>query len=69
MRPSSQALARDFFEDADIIVDSTIAGGMEVENKEKKIKVINTFEKRLEKAWPEMLPALLQTLYQELDAS
>jgi V/A-type H+-transporting ATPase subunit E len=39
-------------------VDATAEGGA--------IRVVNTLEKRLERAWREMLPLLIKDVYQEV---
>jgi V/A-type H+-transporting ATPase subunit E len=39
---------------------------MEVEAEEGRVWVINTFEKRLERIWPQMLPGLMDEIYREV---
>ena len=59
-------LARKFFPDAAIVADRNITGGMEVEAEEGWVRVANTFEKRLERAWPQMLPGLIADVKREV---
>lgn len=58
-------LARKFFPGAGIVADGNITGGMEAEAEEGWVRVANTFEKRLERAWPEMLPGLIADINRE----
>jgi vacuolar-type H+-ATPase subunit E/Vma4 len=57
--PDDSELARKFFPGAEIVIDRSISGGMEAEAEEGSIRIVNTFEKRLERSWTEMLPNLL----------
>lgn len=61
VNPDDILIAESCFKGADIIVDSSITGGFVVENSEGNI-IINTFEKRLERLWPEILPEILKTI-------
>ncbi|NJD56378.1 MAG: hypothetical protein FIA94_08240 [Nitrospirae bacterium] len=63
VNPGDASLARVHFPDAEIISDSEISGGMEVTNDDGRIRVINTFEKRLERIWEELVPDLMQESY------
>jgi len=67
VNPEDRLLAKECFPDSEIIPDSTITGGMEVEAENGRIKIINTFEKRLENAWAEIVPALIRDVYKELE--
>lgn len=51
VNPEDRERAGRLFPAADIILDPAISGGMEAEAEEGKVRVINTFEKRLEHAW------------------
>ena len=44
----------------------TITGGMDAAMEDGTIRVINTFEKRLELAWADLLPLLISDVYQEV---
>lgn len=59
-------LAKRFFPDADISPVSHIAGGVDVSIDDGTIRVINTFEKRLERAWAELLPQMVGDVYREV---
>jgi V/A-type H+-transporting ATPase subunit E len=59
-------LARKFFPDAEIVAARNITGGMEVETERGLMSVANTFEKRLERAWPQMLPELIGDINREV---
>ena len=59
-------LAKQFFPDAEITPVSHIAGGVDVALDDGTIRVINTFEKRLERAWAELLPQLVNDVYREV---
>jgi V/A-type H+-transporting ATPase subunit E len=65
--PEDAALAEQYFPDARIRTDSTITGGLEVLGNDGKIQVVNTFEKRLEKAWEDILPVLVKDIHQETE--
>ncbi len=60
------ALARKSFPGAEIVTSKSIMGGMEAEAEEGGVKIVNTFEKRLERSWTEMLPALLGDISREV---
>ena len=63
--PGDIALAEKYFPGAEIVPDLNITGGMDVSTKDGSIRVINTFEKRLERAWSDMLPLLIRDVYGE----
>jgi V/A-type H+-transporting ATPase subunit E len=66
VNPEDERIAREYFPDAEIITDSSITGGLEVQAKAGKIRISNTFEKRLERAWMEILPELIRDIYGNL---
>jgi len=66
VNPADKGIAEHFFPEAHVVTESRITGGMEVETEEGKITVINTFEKRLERFWPRMLPELLDDLAKDV---
>ncbi len=66
VNPGDTALAKKHFPDAEIVSDGTITGGMDVMTDGGKIRVVNTFEKRLERTWPDVLPGLIRDVYEEL---
>jgi vacuolar-type H+-ATPase subunit E/Vma4 len=66
VNPEDEKMAREYFPDSEIITDSSITGGLEVQAKAGKIRISNTFEKRLERAWMEILPGLMRDIYGNL---
>ena len=66
VHPGDTERAQKSFPGAEIIADDTISGGMDVMTGDGKVRVINTFEKRLERAWEEMSSDLLQEDYEAL---
>jgi V/A-type H+-transporting ATPase subunit E len=62
VNPGDIAVARQHFPDAEIIPDNGISGGMDVSTGDGRIRVINTFEKRLERIWEELVPDLMQEI-------
>jgi V/A-type H+-transporting ATPase subunit E len=69
VNPADVTIAKTRFPDAEIIPDPMITGGLEAMDKEGRIRIINTFEKRIERAWPEILPALIEEIEPELQVS
>ncbi|MDI6801936.1 MAG: V-type ATP synthase subunit E [Thermodesulfovibrionales bacterium] len=66
VNPQDEKIAREYLPDSGIIIDSSITGGLEVQVKAGKIRIANTFEKRLERAWIEVLPGLMRDIYGNL---
>jgi vacuolar-type H+-ATPase subunit E/Vma4 len=58
-------MAETHLPDSKIIPDYKITGGLEVFRENRKQHIINTFEKRLERAWEEILPFLIIDTYRE----
>lgn len=69
VNPEDTNLAKNIFNGADIIPDKTISGGVDAMTDGGKIRVINTFEKRLERAWVDMLPDVLKKIYDAVEES
>ncbi len=63
LNPHDEEIAREYFPGSEIISDEGITGGLDVMDKEGNIRVVNTFEKRLENAWTEILPELIKEVY------
>jgi V/A-type H+-transporting ATPase subunit E len=61
--PEDTDMAREHFTGSNISGDRSITGGFEVERGDGTIRVINTFEKRLERAWADMLPMIIRDVY------
>ncbi|MBI5099066.1 MAG: hypothetical protein HZB30_07475 [Nitrospirae bacterium] len=56
------------FPGINIIGDNRISGGIDVSAENSRQRIINTFEKRLERAWEEMLPSLIHEVRKEASA-
>lgn len=65
IKPADRKLAKRFFADAKIETDKAIAGGFEATTDKERFRVVNTLEKRLERAWPELLPRILTDIRRE----
>jgi V/A-type H+-transporting ATPase subunit E len=66
VNPEDREVVRVLFPDAEILGDPGIAGGLEVIGGKGSVRVVNTFEKRLERAWAEMLPEIMKDVYREI---
>ncbi len=66
VNPDDSGLAKKYFPGAKILVEKDVTGGMEAEAEEGEVRVVNTFEKRLERAWPQMLPGLFAEINREV---
>ena len=62
VNPADSELAQASFPGAAIETDDGITGGMEVSAEGGRVRVDNTLDKRLERAWPELLPRLLNAV-------
>ena len=60
VNPGDVSLAREQFPDAEVQADPAIIGGMVVVSEGDRVRVVNTFEKRLECLWDEMLPDIMR---------
>ncbi len=67
VHPADEAIAKKCFPGAEICGDTRISGGMEVAAHNNAIVIVNTFEKRLERAWGDMQPELIKDAYCEVD--
>ncbi len=52
-------LARRLFPNAEILADDDIVAGLVVEDDDGRIRIDNTLETRLARAWPEILPGVV----------
>jgi vacuolar-type H+-ATPase subunit E/Vma4 len=66
VHPADIDLARKHLSDAEIVPAETITGGLDAAMADGTVRVINTFEKRLELAWADLLPLLISDVYQEV---
>lgn len=64
--PLDEAIAREHFPHAQVIPDDALSGGLEVMREDGKISVDNTLNKRMEKAWEDILPLLLKDISGEV---
>lgn len=60
VNPEDVKLAREVFPGADIQPAPEIVGGLEAVSEGERVRVVNTFEKRLERMWEEMLPDIMK---------
>jgi vacuolar-type H+-ATPase subunit E/Vma4 len=63
VNPADEDLASEVFPGAEVVCDDSISGGLETSSEDGRVRVINTFEKRLERAWDEVLPRLIKEAY------
>ena len=66
VNPEDAELVKTFFPDSEIIPDGNITGGLDVTTGDGRARIINTFEKRLERAWMDMIPGLIRDVYKEV---
>jgi len=59
VHPDDVERARAFFPNAKITGAASISGGLEATSDDGQVTVVNTFEKRLERAWEGMLPQMI----------
>ncbi len=64
VNPDDAALAQEHFPEAGVATDESISGGMDVMTKDGKIRVVNTLEKRLERAWGDILPHIMKEFHE-----
>ncbi len=65
VNPQDTEIIREHFPDSNIIPDDNISGGLKVIREDGKICIANTFEKRLDKAWEDILPLLINEIHKE----
>jgi len=63
VNPQDEERARECFPGSEIVSDEGITGGLDVMDMEGKVRVVNTFEKRLENAWTDILTELKKDVY------
>ncbi len=68
VHPRNLAQAKTAFPNATVTVDEKISGGLAALSRDGGLRVDNTLEKRLERAWPDLLPQLRKEAYALLDA-
>ncbi len=67
VNPVDVRLAKIYFPGAEIVPDGTVTGGLEVTDKEGRIRVVNTLETRMERSWPEIFPGLVRKLEKDIE--
>jgi len=60
VNPADGDLAREQFPESKVVLDKAITGGLEAASEGGQVTVVNTFEKRLERLWEEMLPDIMK---------
>lgn len=66
VHPDDAALARRLLPGARINPAGDVSGGMEAESADRAVRVVNTFEKRLERCRRELLPQMMREVYERL---
>ena len=66
VNPQDVEIAQEHFPDSNCIPDENISGGLKVIREDGRICIANTFEKRLENAWEDLLPLLIHSIYKEV---
>ena len=59
------SLAREHFPGAEIVPAEGITGGFIAAIEGERIRVDNSFEKRLERCWPELVPEMIKEIYEQ----
>jgi vacuolar-type H+-ATPase subunit E/Vma4 len=68
VNPGDQDAARARFPAAEVVCDPAICGGLDVEADAGRVRVSNTLGTRLESAWPDLLPNLVNDLLAKSNA-
>lgn len=68
VNPADVSLAKRFFPQLQIVAEEDIIGGFEVIGDQGGVHIVNTLEKRLERAWPTIVPKLYLEIYQGMHA-
>lgn len=63
VNPEDKDLAAKCLPGSETVGDDSISGGLEVSDSKGDIRIVNTFEKRLERAWAELLPRMMKDVY------
>lgn len=59
-------LGRELFPGAEVVADRTITGGLAAVSEHEHVRVVNTFEKRLDRLWEELLPEMVKEVREML---
>ncbi len=68
VNPIDEGLAHQLFPQAEIVINGRIIAGLEATADKGGIQVVNTLEKRLERAWLTILPRIYSQIFQETQA-
>ena len=63
VNPNDRETAKKYFPDAEIKADPSITGGIDADAEDGRIRIVNTFEKRLERGWTDMLPEIIRDVH------
>lgn len=67
VHPADQKMAETLFKKSNIVTDKSIAGGLKAIGNNGKVYIDNTLEKRLERAWPTLLPQIIKEIKELLE--
>jgi vacuolar-type H+-ATPase subunit E/Vma4 len=62
VNPKDVTLAHEQFPEAEVLAEPSIIGGLEATSDGDRVRVVNTFEKRLERMWEEILPDIMKEM-------
>jgi len=60
VNPQDRVFAETLFPNDEVVSDPAVTGGLEVNEKEGSLRVVNTLDKRLERIWSEILPEMTE---------
>lgn len=63
VNPEDKEVVGEHLPDAECIPENSIKGGVEAMTEDGRVHIINTLEKRLERAWEGMLPEIIKEVY------
>lgn len=69
VNPEDEDIAKGYFHDSEIVSDINITGGLEASAACGGIRILNTFEKRLERAWKELLPEIIRDARRSIEGA
>jgi vacuolar-type H+-ATPase subunit E/Vma4 len=64
VNPEDVTIAEGYFPDSSVVADGKITGGLDVMTEDGRVRVINTFEKRLERIWDDLLSLLIRDIHE-----
>ena len=69
VNPEDEDIAKGYFHDSEIVRDINITGGLDASAAGGGIRILNTFEKRLERVWKELLPEIIRDARCSMDGA